>query len=131
MVHCCRVTTASCAPHMCCRLIAHSVKTATGASRTPDVSVCDVSSSREFTIKCVLVHVTRFPIYWLNVLIPGTDVYVNCCVAACACSDVGAVSSVCDKTSGQCACADNVDGRQCDKCADNHHDLTSSGCQRT
>ena len=35
----------------------------------------------------------------------------------CACNQIGVITNgVCDKTTGQCGCKENVQGRTCDKC---------------
>ncbi|XP_028290565.1 laminin subunit alpha-1 isoform X3 [Gouania willdenowi] len=48
----------------------------------------------------------------------------------CGCDVMGAVSSVCDVTSGQCVCRENVIGRSCDRCQLGHFSLQSGrGCQ--
>ena len=49
-------------------------------------------------------------------------------LSACACSDVGATTNLCDKITGQCVCRPNVGERQCDKCIDNYYELTTEGC---
>ncbi|XP_037959166.1 laminin subunit alpha-1 [Teleopsis dalmanni] len=47
----------------------------------------------------------------------------------CKCSQIGAISTICDKRSGQCACLPNVTGRRCDKCKSGHWNLTEGvGC---
>lgn len=38
------------------------------------------------------------------------------CLSECSCDVSGAVSSVCNVTTGQCLCRENVMGRTCDRC---------------
>ncbi|KAH8324869.1 hypothetical protein KR074_009874 [Drosophila pseudoananassae] len=48
----------------------------------------------------------------------------------CHCSNVGSLSSDCDKRTGQCSCLANVTGRRCDKCRPGHWNLTEGmGCR--
>lgn len=42
----------------------------------------------------------------------------------CGCDVNGALSSVCDVTTGQCFCKENVTGRTCDQCQVNKHTHT-------
>lgn len=54
----------------------------------------------------------------------------NC--SPCNCNMGGAVSSVCDHVTGQCACQAGVGGRSCDSCLPDHwgyNDGLSNGCQ--
>uniref|UniRef100_H3C8W5 Laminin, alpha 1 n=1 Tax=Tetraodon nigroviridis TaxID=99883 RepID=H3C8W5_TETNG len=48
----------------------------------------------------------------------------------CGCDVVGAVSSVCDVTTGQCLCRENVTGRACERCQSGFFGLRrEQGCQ--
>ncbi|XP_037619286.1 laminin subunit alpha-1, partial [Sebastes umbrosus] len=48
----------------------------------------------------------------------------------CGCDVSGALSSVCDVTTGQCSCRENVTGRTCDRCQSGFFGLQSRrGCQ--
>ncbi|XP_047423850.1 laminin subunit alpha-1 [Mugil cephalus] len=48
----------------------------------------------------------------------------------CGCDVSGALSSLCDATTGQCACGENVTGRICDRCQPGFFGLQSGrGCQ--
>ncbi|KAI3355620.1 hypothetical protein L3Q82_018448 [Scortum barcoo] len=48
----------------------------------------------------------------------------------CSCDVNGALSSVCDVTTGQCSCRENVTGRTCDRCQSGFFGLRSGrGCQ--
>ncbi|XP_029979690.1 laminin subunit alpha-1 [Sphaeramia orbicularis] len=59
----------------------------------------------------------------------GDAIYEKNC-RECRCDVVGAVSGVCDVTTGQCVCQENVTGRTCDRCQSGFFGLQSGrGCQ--
>ncbi|KAF1373388.1 hypothetical protein PFLUV_G00260050 [Perca fluviatilis] len=59
----------------------------------------------------------------------GDAVHAKDC-QACGCDVSGALSSVCDVTTGQCLCRENVTGRACDRCQSGFFGLQSGrGCQ--
>ncbi|XP_056219655.1 laminin subunit alpha-1 [Seriola aureovittata] len=59
----------------------------------------------------------------------GDAVHTKDC-RECGCDDNGALSSVCDVTTGQCSCRENVTGRTCDRCQSGFFGLQSGrGCQ--
>ncbi|KAI6650586.1 Laminin alpha-like [Oopsacas minuta] len=47
----------------------------------------------------------------------------------CDCVSPGSVNGICNKTTGECECRDNVRGRTCDQCSPDHWGLGSTGCQ--
>lgn len=47
----------------------------------------------------------------------------------CDCDQQGSVSSICDKSGGQCICKPNVMGRRCDQCVPGTFDLGPDGCK--
>ncbi|XP_078100457.1 laminin subunit alpha-1 [Sander vitreus] len=59
----------------------------------------------------------------------GDAVHAKDC-QACGCDVSGALSSVCDVTTGQCLCRENVMGRACDRCQSGFFGLQSGrGCR--
>lgn len=42
---------------------------------------------------------------------------------------VGYNNSVCDEITGQCQCRPHIDGRMCNRCAENAVNTTRDGCQ--
>uniref|UniRef100_A0A8D0CXN5 Laminin subunit alpha-1 n=1 Tax=Sander lucioperca TaxID=283035 RepID=A0A8D0CXN5_SANLU len=59
----------------------------------------------------------------------GDAVHAKDC-QACGCDVSGALSSVCDVTTGQCSCRENVTGRACDRCQFGFFGLQSGrGCR--
>lgn len=56
---------------------------------------------------------------------------LNQSCAECVCHPQGTDqrSAFCDLTTGQCSCLPNVEGKSCDRCAENHYDISSEkGC---
>ncbi|KAL5265606.1 hypothetical protein ACHWQZ_G006355 [Mnemiopsis leidyi] len=48
----------------------------------------------------------------------------------CDCNEGGSADSVCDKSTGQCQCLDQVTGRRCDQCVGNTYGVNSGeGCK--
>lgn len=45
----------------------------------------------------------------------------------CDCDKFGSETFECDVNNGQCLCKDNVEGRRCDQCSENYHNLRD-GC---
>ncbi|KAM3860333.1 laminin subunit alpha-1 [Diretmus argenteus] len=59
----------------------------------------------------------------------GDAIHAKNC-QGCGCDASGALSSVCDGTTGQCVCRDNVVGRTCDQCQVGFFGIQSGrGCQ--
>lgn len=48
---------------------------------------------------------------------------------ACGCDPFGSLSTICDKTTGQCSCKVGSTGLRCDQCADGYHSLGRDGCK--
>ncbi|KAI6652285.1 Laminin beta/gamma [Oopsacas minuta] len=66
--------------------------------------------------------------YYVNPNSSPSDVDV--CLE-CACNSLGTLKDVCDKSTGQCECQTNVEGRTCDTCLPGFYDLRTddmSGC---
>jgi hypothetical protein len=50
---------------------------------------------------------------------------------ACACSEQGSLSSVCDVDPGQCSCKSNYGGHTCDICGNGYYSYPECLCKLT
>ena len=52
--------------------------------------------------------------------------YCMCLISACNCDPEGSHDMQCDDY-GNCPCIDGVEGKRCDRCMENHYNITA-GC---